>query len=127
MFAGQKGLQDLLGHMHQLHPDLTGTVIDDHVHELSKFLVMLQVIKELNLFLMAEFTFSHHHQFLTGHLGVQANQPIRKPFQEAPIIFFQVGSKRFHIFPEFPLEDGLMLTHEVVLKGDLIGIGKVFG
>jgi len=74
--------------MHQLHPDLTGTVISHHVHELSKFFVLLQVIKELNLFLVAEFTFSHHHQFLTGHLGVQANQPIRKPFQEAPVIFF---------------------------------------
>lgn len=112
--------------MHQLHPDLTGTVIGHHIHEFSKFLIVFKVFKKLDLFLMAELTFGHHHEFLTGHLGVESNQPIRKPPQESAIIFFQAGSKRFHIFPELPLEDGLMLAHEVVLEGDLIGIGQVF-
>lgn len=126
VLAGQECLQGLLGDMHQLHPDLAGTVIGHHVHELSKFLVMFHILNELGFFLLAELTFSHHHQFLTGHLGVQPKQPIRKPFQEAAIIFFQAGSKRFHIFLEVPLEDRLVLTHEVVLEGDLVGIGKVF-
>ena len=75
---------------------------------------------------MAELTFGHHHEFLTGHLCVETNQPIGKPLQEASFIFFQAGSKRFHIFPELPLEDGLMLAHEAVLEGDFIGIGEIF-
>ena len=126
MLTGQKLLQDLLGDLDELDGHLSRALIGHNVQELLELIVGLEVIEKLVVG-GRQLNAGHHDKLFASHGGIECGESLWEPFEDGWLVLREVNSNEFHVVGELLLEDGGMLSHEIVLEADLIGLGEVEG